>query len=503
MYKTALVLGLGVSGEAAARLLLGEGTCVTAVDYCDNTDLRNRSEKLEKEGAVVILGSDELPDGNFEVCIISPGVPSHSAWARTIKTRRIEILSELELGASRCECPMLAVTGSNGKSTLSKVCGEAMALAGQRVVLAGNYGLPLCAVAGRSAELDWIVLEVSSFQLERVRSFRPRVGVLLNVQPNHLDRHGDMETYMKIKARLFRRMRNAECPDSLERSGRSAETGAKKRPEIRQRRTIAPGARQGPNLPRRRRGLAPQMRGLKSEIRNGEKGDVGIVLDKDLEAVKRLSRGRNRWVTFGLSEQADYRYVDGWICRSISVKGTIFENEVMGLTAAAAVAAIGACGFDPRAVESAIESFEPLPHRMQEILRIGGVRFVDDSKATNIAALQAALKMTQGSVRLIAGGLLKEKDLKPPKELLAQKVRKAYLIGKASEEMEVAWRDVVQCSLCVHLEKAVEAAWQEAEAGETILLSPGGASFDQFRNFEDRGEQFVRIVKSLNKGGVR
>jgi len=475
VYKTALILGLGVSGEAAARLLLGEGTCVTAVDCCDNADLKNRAEKLEKEGAVVILGSDVLPEGNFEVCIISPGVPSDSAWARTIETRRIEILSELELGASRCECPMLAVTGSNGKSTLSKVCGEAMALAGQRVALAGNYGLPLCAVTGNSAELDWIVLEVSSFQLERVRSFRPRVGVLLNVQPNHLNRHGDMETYMRIKARLFERM------EGENRGTRSAECGIE-------------------NV----EGENSEFRVPSSELRTrrGE-GDVGIVLDKDLEAVKRLSRGRNRWVTFGLSEQADYRYVDGWICRSISVKGTIFENEVMGLTAAAAVAAIEVCGFDPRAVESAVKSFEPLSHRMQEILRIGGVKFVDDSKATNIAALQAALKMTQGSVRLIAGGLLKEKDLKPPKELLAQKVRKAYLIGKASEEMEVAWRDVVQCSLCVHLEKAVEMAWQEAETGETILLSPGCASFDQFRNFEDRGEQFVRIVKSLNKGGVR
>lgn len=459
MYKTALVLGLGASGEAAARLLLDEGTVVTVVDWNDDGEIPDRAQNLKKKGAVIVIGKSDLPEGDFEVCITSPGVQIDSDWIRSVESRKIQVLSELELGAARCRCPLLAVTGSNGKSSMVKLCGDALSLAGYRTALAGNYGPPLCNVAGTSRNLDWVVVEVSSFQLERIGNFRPRVAVLLNVQSDHLDRHGTIEKYFEIKTRVFGGTERDQY------GTRSLEHGTMER-------------------------------------------DIGIVLDEISEKIIERSEKHRRWVTFGLSRQADYRYDDGMILfgssvglETISLKGTIFENRVMGVMAAAAVAAVQACGPDPGAVEKAVKAFEPLPHRMREIAVINDVRFVDDSKATNLAALYAGLEMTQGAIRLIAGGMLKERNLRSTGKLLEEKVRKAYLIGSAASKLSKAWKDVVQCCRCRHLEEAVWTAWRDAKAEETVLLSPGCASFDQFINFEDRGNQFINIVKALQKRG--
>jgi UDP-N-acetylmuramoylalanine--D-glutamate ligase len=441
-YRTALVLGLGASGRAAAMLLLGEGAEVTVVDRADEGEaLEQSANEIEKAGASVLLGVDELSNKDFEVAVVSPGISSDSHWVKALEEAGVPVISELELGASRCTCPMLAITGSNGNSTMAKLCGEALTIGGRNTVVAGNYGLPLSEAVVSRKSCDALVVEVSSFQLEKVRTFHPRVGVLLNVQPDHLDRHGGMENYYGLKSRLFSGM-------------------------------------------------------------NGN--DAGVVSESCLETTVRLSGGRNRWITFGLSENADYRVVGSAVTfrengaeRSISIAGTYFANEVTGLTAAAAAAALSEFGVEPGVVERAAAAFVPLPHRMARVAAIGGVSFVNDSKATNLAALCGALKIAGPGIRLIAGGLLKEKSLESPKELLAKNVRKVYLIGKAAEEMAEAWNDVVQCCMCSELETAVQTARADAAAGETILLSPGCASFDQFRNFEDRGTQFEQIIASL------
>jgi len=447
MFKKAIVMGLGTSGESAAGLLLKEGSEVTVIDAAVNMDLRRRAYGLRRKGALVLLGADNVPSGDFDVCIVSPGISSDSKWVRDVEARGTEVLSELELGASRCRCPMLAVTGSKGKSTMVKFCADALKTAGKRVAIAGNYGPPLCGAALKSGKLDWIVVEVSSFQLEKVRMFRPRVGVLLNIQPDHLNRHGNMQCYRAMKSRLFGRMKPADC---------------------------------------------------------------GIVLQEDIPVIKRLSGGRNRWISFGVSSRAGYRYREGRICfrdggrkRVLDVRGTMFSNDVLGLAAAAAAAAVRACGVDPVAVEKAARSFKPLPHRMQLIAMKKGVRFVNDSKATNLAALAAGVRMCDGPVRLIAGGLLKESNLNSVKKILVKRVSGVYLIGKASREMEKAWGSSVKCRKCGTLDKAVRLAWNDAREGETVILSPACASFDQFKNFEDRGSKFSRIVKSITEGVER
>lgn len=440
-YASALVLGLGASGEAAARLLLAEGGVVHVADKASSPVLESRAAALRALGAVVHLGTEVAVPGRFDVVVLSPGLSPEWPWVRLQAPPAVPVIGELELGASRCCCPLLAVTGSNGKSTLVTLCAEALALAGRRVRSGGNLGTPLSALAPGSADLDWVVVEVSSFQLERVETLRPRVAVLLNLQPNHLDRHGDFATYAATKARLFARMG-------------AGDTAVVQAP------------------------LAARVQGLA--------GDADPA-----------------WVSFGLGVDAAWRYLPGQVCgpadARVDLRQTRFDNPILGEAAAAAAAALTACGVAPTVVAEALRANRPLPHRLTDLGTVRGVRFINDSKATSLAAMAAALQMVPGPVRLIAGGLLKEVELGGMQELLAKKVRAVYGIGKAASCMVDAWRSVVDARDCGVLEAAVRAAWAEAGPGEAILLSPGCASFDQFRNFEERGDRFARVFEQIRK----
>lgn len=436
--KNALVLGLGGSGVAAAALLLSEGTPVTVMDRAENDDLRAQARSLEKKGAKVLLQKTEIPADPFDLCVVSPGVRVTSPWIGEMKRRGVKVIPELELGWSRRGGRAVAVTGSNGKSTAVKLFAEAFQQAGQTAVPAGNYGPAVSKVVLEQPATAWLVLEVSTFQMETTVDFRPDVGILLNIHHNHLDRHGDMAKYTALKAKIF------------------SNTFGK---------------------------------------------DACIAYEPLLGKVRQISKGKGRWISFGVSKTADYRYENGKVFRGKQAKadftGTHFGNEILGLAAAAVVAGIEACGLDSECAVRAAKSFNPLPHRMQLVREIGGIKFINDSKATNLAAMAAALRMLPGKVRLIAGGLVKEKDFSFVKELLAQKVLGVYLIGQALEEMASAWSDVVPCFRCTTIDKAVAKTWNDACAGETVLLSPATASFDQFRNFEERGNVFARLVKDL------
>ncbi len=437
-YRTALILGLGKSGIGAARLLIGEGTDVTAID--ENRDIARNGEvaDLIKSGVHVLGGATKAPEGDFDVCVVSPGVPVTSAWVNELRVRGVRPVSELELGWTRRSGRVLAVTGTNGKSTAVKWCAGAMRRAGYRTQIAGNYGVSVCDAVREEGGADWLVLEISSFQLETVQDFRPDVGILLNIQPNHLDRHGDMKQYTRLKVRMFE----------------------KTRPE-----------------------------------------DVCVAPLDLVDAIGPRTTGEGRWVTFGCGRDAEYRYEDGRIWQDqtarITLEGTRFDNEVYGVTASAIVAGLDACGIPAQHAEEEAREFEPLPHRMQEIPAVRGVRFVNDSKSTNLASLRAAILMTPGPIRLIAGGQAKEKDFESTKEFLAQRVNCVYCIGSTSEALASAWSDVVPCRLCGTLDVAVREARNDAVSGETVLLSPGCASFDQFHSYEARGERFIRLIRNL------
>ena len=441
----AIVLGCGLSGEAAASLLARCGTRVTVVDQSDAALPAGKREGLDALGVSVLTGVKSLPVGTFDLCVVSPGIDQASPWVREIEGRGIEVVSELELGFRHCACPIVAVTGTNGKSTLVKLLNDVFIAAGLRTEIAGNYGIPLSAVVERSADLDWIVVEVSSFQLERVATFHPRVGVLLNVQPDHLDRHGDMHGYRALTTRLFNRM---------------------------------------------------------------DPSDVAVVHDAEAAAVRPLATGSPQWVAFGLSMDADVTYssekgvlycdADG-VQMVVDVADTAFDNPILGLSAAAAVATVRACGVDPAWIAPVLRKFSTLSHRMEVVRKVGGITFIDDSKATNLAALQAGIGMAKGGIHLIAGGQLKEKDLQFVKEVLARNVACVYVIGDAADTMTRGWQGVVTCLACGDLETAVRRAWERAVSGDTVLLSPGCASFDQFRSYRDRGDQFKKIVEAINE----
>ncbi len=442
---TAWILGAGSSGMAAARLLRQHGWSLKLLDQCPESELGARATELRELGVEVLCGAGELPAGHPDYVIVSPGVPLTSPWLVEAQRRGLRLMSELELGARFLACPYIAVTGSKGKSTLVKLLADTLNRAGLRAAAGGNYGVPASTLA-LAGDLDWAVLECSSFQLETATGLKPRIAIMLNFSPDHLDRHGTMAEYRDLKLRL---------------------------------------------------------------PANQTDDDLTLVTDHSdpwgfRQEAQAASRGRVE--LFGRESTSEWLYRAGGVyCRSrpslavTGLEGSPFDNAVMGPGLAAAVATLTHIGLSPGRVAEGIKNFVPLPHRLQEIARVGGVRFVNDSKATSFAAQAAALQIIKGPKLLIAGGVLKGENAGDAKELLTAGVKKVYLIGQSSEVLAAAWSRHLEVELCGSLERAVTLAGDEAVAGDVVLLSPGAGSFDQFLDFADRGDQFAALVKKLIK----
>lgn len=441
----ALVLGMGVSGEAAALLLLERGGRVAVADEAAAGGRRDECAARLRAAGARVAGPGVLPEGAFDVCVASPAFAPGHPWLAACRGRGIPLISELELGGRYWPGRILAVTGSKGKSSLVKLCADTLARAGRTASPAGNYGIPLCRLARERPAPEWAVVEVSSFQMELTETFRPDAAVLLNVQADHLDRHGGMAAYRALKLKMFR-------------------------------------------------GLAP--------------GGAAL-LPEGLDAAGALPEGAAA-ARFGDGPAADWRYEGHGVsgpagaCGGAGpawradLRGSWFDNGIFGLSAAAGCGALAAAGLSAREIEAGFAAFEPLPHRMQFLgTSAAGVRFVDDSKATSLTALAAALKMAPGPVRLIAGGLLKENDCLAVKELLTAAAEKVYLIGRCSGVLSRAWGDAVPCEICGTMERAVARAAGDAREGETVLLSPGTASFDQFSGYRERGERFSALAREV------
>ncbi len=429
-YHTALVLGYGRSGRAAERLLHAEGVTVWV---------------LTEESAGLSEINQALEENTFDVCIVSPGFSLSHPWMTAVQKAGVPLLSELELGWSRHKGKTIAVTGANGKSTAVKWIFEILQYVGKKSAIGGNYGVPACEVVLENPDLDWLVLEVSSFQLETVRDFHAEVAVLLNIFPNHLNRHGTMEIYRRTKARIF---------------GSSSLSG----------------------------------------------GTCLVPVDLLSQLKEDLGNAERNWITFGDSSEADYVYKKGQIFKGsevvIDLVGSLFEGPILGgCTGAAVAAVVDACGISREVAEVAAQQLKPLPHRLQWVGELDEVTYINDSKATNLAALTAALQSCGKGIHLIAGGLPKETDYTFIKEILAEQVRSIYLVGQASQVMYKAWCEVCSCVECGTLEKAFNSAKTAANSGETVLLSPGCASFDQFSSFEERGECFITLFLTSNQSG--
>ncbi len=445
-----LVLGLGVSGVAAAELLARLGTNVVGVDSADTEALRREAERLAGKGIAVMLGAKTVPEGEFDLVVASPGVPWTNPILSEMVARKIPVIGEFELGYQHSLCLNIAVTGTNGKTTTTELIERLLTHHHIKTLAAGNIGRPVCAVAEQTRELDFLTLEVSSFQLETTRFFRPSIGVLLNITPDHLDRYASLACYARAKARLFR---------------------------------------------------------------NQQPFDWAIIQSEALALLRSLQVDiPSKIITFSSSNPGADIYLDrslllsrlpGWSGRLLDMNdcglhGPHNANNLMAALAVGRVLRIPLATM----VES-LKSYLPAAHRCEPVAEIDGVRFINDSKATNVGALQMALLSMppaaggEPNVWLIAGGKDKGLDYHDIGPLLSRRVKRAILIGETREKICAAWSLFIPCALADSLLEAVTEAASNAVSGDVVLLSPACSSFDQFQDYQHRGEVFRQAVKNL------
>lgn len=441
-----IVVGIARSGLNAALFLRSRGAAVYATDNGASEEISKSAEILRDNGADVETGkhTESFVRGK-ELMVVSPGVDSRSdiiGWARK---DGMPVISELELGYLFCKGRIIAVTGTNGKTTTAALIGNIIKRSGAPVVVCGNIGTPFAGEIPNITPEHYVVLEVSSFQLEWIDKFKPYVSIILNVTDDHLDRHRDFNEYAALKKRIFI---NQGKEDFLI-------------------------LNDGDDYLKGLDGLAPARTFLFSrdkEVRGAFLRDKEIILNTGVEP-------RN-------------------ICSldAMKLKGVHNLDNVM-----ASALACRLIGLGDKDITDGIISFEPLRHRFQHVAEIGGVEFIDDSKATNVdATLKALLSLTRPAV-LIAGGRDKEGNFGLIRDVVKQRVRSVVLIGEAKEKIKGSLGDITSVHEAGSLEDAVESAKELAREGDVVLLSPMCASFDMFKDYAERGEVFTKAVDNLKR----
>jgi UDP-N-acetylmuramoylalanine--D-glutamate ligase len=436
-----LVVGLARSGCAAARLLAGRGEDVRGVDSGHPAGAAG----LAGEGVEVLLDTDGLAqlDGTRTV-VKSPGVPREAAVVAAALQRGVEVVGELELAWRAIPNRFVAVTGTNGKTTTVELLGHIYRTAGEPVVVAGNVGTPLSALVGSVEPDATVVCEVSSFQLEDAVAFAPECAVFLNLAPDHLDRHPDLDSYLATKLRIFANQGNDDV--AVYNADEPALAGA----------DLGGCARRIAFC----RGAAP-------------------------ECEVALAEGTLFYEREPLLTTAEL--------------GLVGEHNVANAMAAATAAL--AMGLDPDAVRAGLRSFAGVEHRLEEVAEIGGVRFVNDSKATNVTSAVVGISAFEGGVHAILGGSEKRESFAPLVAPVIERCVACYLVGatadRLADELAPVLASGVELHRCADLEAAVARAADAARPGEAVLLSPACASFDAFENFERRGDRFREIVERL------
>jgi UDP-N-acetylmuramoylalanine--D-glutamate ligase len=432
--KRAVVLGLGHSGEAAGILLREEGAEVTICDSSDTPALRDKSTRLAAEGIKILLGSAADADPNaYDVCILSPGIDPQVPLVQNVLRKKVPIIGELELAFEECICPVVAITGTNGKTTTTELTTAMLQGSGVRTTASGNIGVPFATAVRQSNEFDVMVLEVSSFQLETIYAFRPHVSVWLNLSPNHLDRYRDMEEYRAAKLRIF--------------MNQTAEDFA----VVNARETLPPLAA--------------------------------------------------RKITFSAyTNDADFSLRDGIIHYRNEPVLDQRTTRLPGIhNAENLMAALGvglALGVDFERMAAATLEYTAPVHRCEFVRDFHGVRWINDSKATNLDSLEKAILSQTRPIVLIAGGKDKGFEFDSIAPLIRERVCVAVLIGEMKERIAQCWTGV-DCRLATSMQEAVAVACQAARKGDTVLLSPGTSSYDMFRNYGERGNRFKEAVNAL------
>lgn len=433
--KNTVVLGLGHSGEAAARLLLEEGASVTVCESNDTPALRDKAQSLKDHGVRVLIGQEAENDATqYDLAVLSPGIDPIAPLVQATLAKNIPIIGELELAYQECSCPVVAITGSNGKTTTTELTVKILEGCGLRTMASGNIGLPFATAVKNSLNLDVMVLEVSSFQLETIRTFRPKVAAWLNLSPNHLDRYPNVQEYRDAKLRIFD---------------------------------------------------------------NQTEEDYIVV-----NALSELPPTRGRRITFSaVTDRADFTLQGSEIF--LHGKRLIDQNDthLHGVhNAENIMAAIGiglALNLDAHEMAAAISDYTPPAHRCEFVRDLDGVRWVNDSKATNLDAMAKAIVSQNRPIILIAGGKDKGFEFDENTDLVRQKARAVILIGEMKHRIAESWKSI-PCHKAETLEEAVHKAKSLAQRGDVVLFSPGTSSFDMFRSYGERGDIFKTHVKNLN-----
>ena len=445
--KRVLVVGLGRTGVAVARFLIGRGACVTVTDTRSASELGEAIAALRDHVTFELGGHVRSTFVAQDLIVVSPGVPEIPELAAA-RRAHVSITGEIELASHFVRAPIVAITGTNGKSTVTSLCGAMVERSGKPTFVGGNLGTPFIGAVGSPAagENGVIVLEISSFQLETCDAFRPRVSALLNITPDHLDRYPSMEAYVAAKARIF--------------------------------------MRQGPD-------------------------DYAVVNMDDPLAWELATRASARVVPFSVRRRLD---IGGWLeddtlCLRLpdgsleQYPGSVLRlvglhNRANALAAALAARLVGTM---PEHVLDAMRTFTPLSHRMELVRELHGVAYYDDSKGTNVAAVAASLDGFPRPVVLIAGGRDKGGDYAPLRRALLGRARGIVLIGEAAPKMEAALQGVAEIRRASSMEEAVATAASLAKPGDAVVLSPACSSFDMFRDYAHRAAVFREAVMRLGQ----
>jgi UDP-N-acetylmuramoylalanine--D-glutamate ligase len=432
------VLGAGSSGTAAALLLQSEGARVTVLDSAEEKNLlKSTIDNLRTQGVNVICGAAAEEDSfPYQMAVLSPGIDPASRLARNFSSRKIDMIGELELGWQSCQIPVIGVTGTNGKTTTTELLAQMLNACGQRTIACGNIGKPLSEVAREKGPFDLLTVEVSSFQLETIQTFRPSISLWLNFAPDHLDRYRSVADYRAAKLRIFE---------------------------------------------------------------NQTADDIAVV-----NAIEKIPGIRARTVTFSAyTDQADFRLSEGAIIYDGQAVLRLSDTKLRGLhniENLMATLAVGmARGLSFSEMAPPLCRYEPQPHRCEFVREVGGVRYINDSKATNLDALEKALRAQTKPVILIAGGKDKGSTFDPLRSLVEEKVRSTILIGEMAGSIRQSWNGAAKSEIANSLADAVERAHRIAKPGEVVLFSPGTSSFDMFKSYADRGDQFRALVRALPK----
>lgn len=450
--KRAHIIGMARSGLAAAEVLSSLGATVTMHDHKEAGELHQDLKIVRELGLETRTGADAYTGiGMADFVVTSPGVPETCPGLVTARERDIPILSEVELGYRISPAPIIAVTGTNGKTTTTAMIGEILRCDERHVYIAGNIvageiRLPLVRAAFRASASDVIVAEISSFQLEWIQTFRPRVATLLNISPDHLDRHADVEEYTMVKARIFKHQEpadfavlNADDPIVMN--------------------------------------LAPEIASRVWQFSRRQEVEQGT-----------FAKGSEVWL------RADGR--EDFVCDTATMKLRGTHNVENVLAASAAAIAFGG---GRHSVQEAVDAFNALEHRLEPVAEIGGVEFINNSMCTNVVAAVRSLEAIGRPTIVIAGGKDKGADYGPLGEAFVRHAKHVVLIGTGAGLIETAARKAgyEKMGRAGSMDEAVTAAWEKAEPGDTVMLSPGCASFDMFSDFEHRGQVFKEAVRKL------